>query len=160
MARVSADQDPVSSGHGRKRVLLGVGATIVAIVALAAVAALVFSGVTLAGDSTALARVTVQPLGGSIERVEAFGPGGRRLPLAIDGGRLTPLKKLTPGEQVSVDVEVRRPGWLGWALGSKRHERLTLHAPVAQVQDPWMTVPAGSDVHVSFDQPVSTVVYG
>jgi hypothetical protein len=160
MATVSAHQDPVPSRYGLKRVLLGVGATIVVIVALVAVAALVFSGVTLAGDSTALARVTVQPLGGSIERVEAFGPGGRRLPLAIDGGRLTPLKKLTPGEQVSVDVEVRRPGWLGWALGSKRNEQLTLRAPVAHVTERWMTVPTGSEVRVSFDRPVSAVAYG
>jgi hypothetical protein len=160
MATVPTHQDPASSGHGRKRVLLGVGATIIAIVALVAVAALMFSGVTLAGDSTALARVTVQPLGGSIERVEAFGPGGRRLPLAIDGGRLTPLKKLTPGERVSVDVEVRRPGWLGWALGSERNEQLTLRAPVAHVTERWMTVPTGSEVRVSFDRPVSAVAYG
>ncbi len=160
MAMASAHRDPVSTGHSRKRVLLGIGGTIIAIVALVAVAALVFSGVTLAGDSTALARVTVQPLGGSIERVEAFGPGGRRLPLAIDGGRLTPLEKLTPGEQVSVDVEVRRPGWLGWALGSKRNEQLTLRAPVAHVTERWMTVPTGSEVRVSFDRPVSAVAYG
>ena len=119
------------------------GLTIIVIVVLLAVAALLFSGATLAGDSTALARVTVQPLGGKIERVQAFGPDGRRVPLAVEGGRLTPLKRLTPGEQVSVDVEVRRPGWLGWALGSERNEHLTLHAPVAQVKEPWMTVPAG-----------------
>jgi L,D-transpeptidase catalytic domain len=136
------------------------GAAIVLIVVLLAVAALVWSGVTLAGDSTALARVTVQPLGGTIEHVQAFGPGGQPLALAIDGGRLTPLKRLTPGEQVSVDVEVRRPGWLGWALGAQRTEHLTLHAPVAHVTDPWMTVHADSTVHVSFDQPVSAVAYG
>jgi len=57
-------------------------------------------------------------------------------------------------------VEVRRPGWLGWALGSTRNEHLTLRAPVARVQEPWMTVRSGSDVHVDFDQPVSTVAYG
>ena len=94
------------------------GLTIIVIVVLLAVAVLLFSGVTLASDSTALARVTVQPLGGKIERVQAFGPDGRRVPLTVEGGRLTPLKRLTPGEQVSVDVEVRRPGWLGWALGT------------------------------------------
>jgi hypothetical protein len=160
MAMASTHRDPVSTGHSRKRVLLGIGGAIIAIVALVAVAALVFSGVTLAGDSTALARVTVAPLGGRIEHVEAFGPGGRRLPLAIDDGRLTPLEKLTPGEQVSVEVEVRRPGWLGWALGSKRNERLTLRAPVAHVTERWMTVPTGSEVRVSFDRPVSAVAYG
>ncbi len=131
----------------------------IAIVVLAA-AVLAWSGVTLASDSTALARVSVQPLGGTIERVQAFGPDGQRVPLAVNGGRLTPLKRLTPGEQVSVVVDVRRPGWLSWALGSNRHEQLTLRAPVAQVSEQWLTVSAGSTVRVSFDQPVSAIAYG
>ena len=45
-----------------------------------------------------------------------------------------------------MNVEVRRPGWLGWALGSERHEQLTLRAPVAHVTERWMTVPTGSPV--------------
>jgi hypothetical protein len=131
---------------------------LVAVVAVA-VAALVWSGVTLASDSTALARVSVQPLGGTIEHVQAFGPGGKSVPLAIDSGRLTPLKRLTPGEQVSIDVEVRRPGWLGWALGTQQTEHLTLRAPIAEVTEHWMTVPANSQVRVSFNQPVSAISY-
>ncbi len=115
---------------------------------------------TLAGDSSALARVSVQALGGKIERVQAFTADGRSVPLAINGGRLTPLKRLTPGEQVSVRVDVRRPGWLGWALGSVRHEQLTLRAPVAHVTEHWLTVPSGAQVQVSFDHPVSAVAYG
>jgi len=156
----AAHPDDVATGLSWKRFVLGVAAVaIVAVLALVA-AALAWSGVTLAGDSTALARVTVGPLGGTIERVQAFGPDGQRLPLTIDGGRLTPLKKLTPGERVSVEVGVRRPGWLGWALGKERSERLTLQAPVAQVTERWMTVRSGSEVRVSFDQPVSAVAYG
>jgi peptidoglycan hydrolase-like protein with peptidoglycan-binding domain len=61
---------------------------------------------------------------------------------------------------VSVEVEVRRPGWLSWALGEQRTEHLTLHAPEATVTQPWMTVREGSDVRVSFDRPVSAVAYG
>src|SRR5205814_6793261 len=63
-------------------------------------------------DATALARVEVQPFGGRLERVRGFGPDGRRIPLAVRDGRLTPRMRLTPGEPVSVDVVVRRPGWL------------------------------------------------
>jgi len=133
---------------------------VVVVIVVLVVAVLAFSGVTLAGDPTALARVTVQPLGGTIERVQAFGPDDQRVPLAVDGGRLTPLRRLTPGEQVSVEVVVRRPGWLGWALGAQRTERLSLRAPIAHVKQPWMTVRAGSQVHVSFDRPVSAVAYG
>jgi len=160
MAIGSANHGGVSSGHGLKRALLGIGAGAMVVIAALAVAAVALSGVTLASDSTALARVTVQPLGGTIESVQAFGPGGRRVPVAVVDGRLTPLRRLTPGEQVSVDVKVRRPGWLGWALGSDNTEQLTLRAPVAHVTEQWMTVPAGSAVRVSFDQPVSAVAYG
>ena len=155
MAMTSARRDPVSQEHRRSRAVLGAGLTLVLIVVLLAVAVLAFSGVTLASDSTALARVSVQPLGGTVERVRAYGPHGRRVPLAIEDGRLTPLRRLSPGEQVTVDVEVRRPGWLSWALGSERNEQLTLRAPAAQVTERWMTVPSGSEVRVSFDRPVS-----
>jgi peptidoglycan hydrolase-like protein with peptidoglycan-binding domain len=155
----SSYRDAAPAGRGRKRALLGVALAVTAAIVLVVAAALAWSGVTLASDSTALARVSVQPLGGTIERVRAYGPDGRLLPIAVADGRLTPLKRLRPGEQVTVDVEVRRPGWLGWALGSQRSEHLTLRAPVAHVTQPWMTVRAGAAVRVSFDQPVSRVVY-
>ncbi|HTZ87293.1 MAG TPA: hypothetical protein VMB05_11560, partial [Solirubrobacteraceae bacterium] len=146
-----------SRWHGRKRVLVLLAAGVVTVVVALAVAALLWSGVTLSGDATALAHVSVQPFGGHVERVEAFGPGGRRIPLAIEGGRLTPQVRLKPGERVSVEVAVRRPGWLGWALGHERTERLTLRAPVAHLKQRWLTVRPGSEVHVQFDQPVSAI---
>jgi len=150
----------VSAGHDRKRMLLGMGLGLTVVLAALVVAALALSGASLASDPSALARVSVQPLGGTIERVEAFGPDGQKVPLTVQGGRLTPLKRLTPGEQVSVEVQVRRPGWLGWALGKERTEKLTLQAPVAHVREQWMTVRSGSAVHVSFNQPVSAIAYG
>src|SRR5271154_6631381 len=117
MAIETAHHGVVSSGSARKRALLGVGLGLAfALVALLA-AVVAWSGVTLASDSTALARVSVQPLGGTIQHVQAFGPDGARVPLAVSGGRLTPPKGLTPGGRGSVDVVVRRPGWLGRGLG-------------------------------------------
>jgi peptidoglycan hydrolase-like protein with peptidoglycan-binding domain len=160
MAMASAHRDHASPEHRLKRVLLGAGITVTVILALLAAAVWALSGVTLAADPTALARVTVQPLGGTVERVRAYGPNGRPVPLAVDNGRLTPLTRLTPGEPVTVDVEVRRPGWLGWALGSERDEQLPLRAPVAHVTQRWMTVRPGSAVRVSFSQPVNAVAYG
>ena len=67
---------------------------------------------------------------------------------------------MTPGEKVSVDAVVRRPGWLGWALGDERHEHWTVHAPVAGVSERWLTVRPGSTVRVRFDAPVSAAAYG
>ena len=154
------ESQPGSHPHGRRRLLIGFGAATLVVIVIAAAVVLLWSGAALTGDATALARVSVQPFGGSIERVEAFAPGGRHIPLAIDAGRLTPLHRLKPGERVSVEVLVRRPSYLSWALGATRTEHLTLTTPVAHVSDRWMTVHPGSPVRVSFDQPVSTVAHG
>ncbi len=159
MASALTHHDAVPGRSVWTRALLGVAAVLLLAIIALAVAVLAFSGVTLAQDASALARVSVQPLGGKIEHVQAFGPNGHRLPLAIHDGRLTPLRRLTPGEQVSVNVVVRRPGWLSWALGASRSEHLTLRAPVAHLSERWMTVAPGSPVRVSFEQPVSTVTY-
>ncbi|MGH2864448.1 MAG: L,D-transpeptidase family protein [Solirubrobacteraceae bacterium] len=159
MARALAHQE-AAAGSGRKRVLLGMVTVLLVVLVLVVVAALVWSGATLAADSTALARVSVEPLGGTIRQVQAFGPDGRRIRMSVESGLLTPLERLRPGELVSVRVEVRRPGWLGWALGSETTEHLTLRAPVAQVSRPFVTVSAGAPVRISFDQPVSAIAYG
>jgi L,D-transpeptidase catalytic domain len=160
MAIDSAYGGAVSSSRARGRTLLAIVAVAAVLIVVLAGVVLTLSSVSLASDSSALALVTTGPLGGTIEHVRAYGPAGRPVPLAVEHGRLTPLSQLTPGELVSVDVQVRRPGWLGWALGEQRSEHLTLHAPVARVTEHWMTVAAGAAVHVSFDRPVSMVAYG
>ena len=132
---------------------------VVALVGLVA-AVLLWSGATLGADTSALARVAVQPFGGKLARARAFAHNGRMIPLVMRGGRLTPRVRLAPGERVLVEVVIRRPGWLAWALGSERRERLMLRAPVAQLSERWLTVSAGSVVRVRFDQPVSAVAEG
>jgi hypothetical protein len=134
-------------------------AVVVIVLGLAA-AAFAWSGIKLADDSTALTRVDVQPFGGKLENVRAFGPDGRKIPLAVRDGRLFPQTRLTPGEQVTVVALVRRSRWLGWAIGRERTERRTMRAPVAGVRTRWLTTPRGSAVTVSFDRPVSAVAYG
>jgi hypothetical protein len=161
MATESAPAEVVSDGRALTRsLLLAAAATVgVAVVGLA-IAALTLSGATLGSDPSALARISLQPLGGGIGHVEAFAPDGRRVPLKIDGERLTPATLLAPGERISIDVQVQRPGWIGWALGDEHTEHLTLRAPAAHLSERWLTVAHGSAVRVSFEQPVSTVRYG
>ncbi len=160
MALGLASPDAAPTQHRLRRTLLGVGAGAVA--AGVAFAALVWalSGVSLASDTSALARVDTKPLAGTVRLIEAWTSGGRRIPLALKQGRLTPLVKLRPGEAVSVEVRVRRPGWLSWALGTERVEHLTVHAPVSQVSQQWVTTARGGAVRVGFQTPVSAVAYG
>ena len=138
--------------------MLGLGAAAIVVVGLA-VAAFAMSGATLSTDSAALARYEVGAFGGTVEQVHAFGPGGRPIPIAVHAGRLEPKTRIAPGERVSVDLVVRRPGWLGWLVGSEDHQQLTFRAPTAQVQTHWVTVHSAVP-RVSFDQPVSEVAYG
>ncbi|HEX6458723.1 MAG TPA: L,D-transpeptidase family protein [Thermoleophilaceae bacterium] len=145
---------------GRRHALWAVAAVLVVAIALLATAVLEWSGASLTSDPVALAHLKSQPLAGSIESAQAFDANGKSIPLSIHGGRLTPRTKLAPGERISVNVVVRRPGWLSWALGKTRHETLTLHAPVAHVTERWLTVAPGSPLKVSFDRAVSAVAYG
>jgi lipoprotein-anchoring transpeptidase ErfK/SrfK len=143
-----------------QRLLLIVGGLIGALVIVVVVAVLVWSGATLGTDATALAHVNLQPLAGSLEQASAFGSDGKTIPLSVHGGRLTPLTQIAAGETVSVDVVIRRPGLLSWALGKTRREQLTFVAPAAHIADPWVTVQSGSPVTVTFDKPVTAVAYG
>ena len=123
------------------------------------VAVVLWSGASLKADPTALARIELQPFAGKLVSATASAPDGRAVALDRNGQRLTPTTPLTPGETVTVDVVVRRPGWIAWALGKERRERLTVTAPVARVSDRWLTA-VGGRVRVRFDAPVEVVEYG
>jgi hypothetical protein len=56
-----------------------------------------WSGVTLAGGTTALVHVTVQPLDGTLVAAHAFGLDGTPIRLSVRHGRLRlPRSRLTP----------------------------------------------------------------
>jgi hypothetical protein len=147
----------------RKARRRAIGLSLLGILALVAgFCALVYfwSGATLAPDSTALAKIDVQPFGGTLERARAFAPGGTKIPVGVVGGRVTPRVKLRPGERVTVRVTIHRSSWVGWAIGGTRVERLTIRAPIPRLREQWLTVKGGSPVRVSFNRPVDRVAYG
>src|SRR5437763_8889765 len=76
------------------------------------VAAVLWSGATLATDPAALARVDLQPFAGKLEQATATDSSGRPVALVRQGNRLTPRDLLTPGQTVVVDVVIKRPGWI------------------------------------------------
>ena len=143
----------------RGRRLLAVLLVLAAAGAAVAAGVIWWSGATLAQDPVALARIELQPLAGSLESAKAFRGNGSRIPIAARRGRLVPQTLLAPGEKVSVVVVVRRPRWLGWALGRDRTERLTLKTPVAVPTERWLTVPTGSPLRVRFTEHVAKLAY-
>ncbi len=140
--------------------MMGVAGGALVVVLVFALVVWILSGVSLASDPSALARVNARPLAGSVKLVEAWTSRGRRVPLTLSDGRLTPLTKLRPGEEVSIEVRVRRPGWIAWALGSERVEHLSVRAPLAPLAQQWLTLSPAARLRVSFQTPVSTVAFG
>jgi hypothetical protein len=156
-------QPDSSEGGGpvwRRRPFLGALVALGLLVVAFAIVAVGMAGATLSTDSAALARIDVQEFGGTVKQVHVSGPGGKPIPIYVHDGRLIPRKRLAPGEPVSVDVVVGRPGWLGWLLGSEHHESLAMRAPAAHVRTRWLTVAPSAPPRVSFNQPVRNVAYG
>ena len=82
---------------------------------------------------------------------------GRVIPLTVLNGRITPRRRIAPGERITLSVVVRRPGWAGWALGAERRETLTVKAPAAHVANRWVTVARDGHAQVRFDTPIDRV---
>ncbi len=143
----------------RRRLVFSLAGAVIIVVAAFAIAAFAMSGATLSTDPVALARYEVQAFGGTVEKAQVFGPSGRAIPVSVRDNRLVPKAQITPGERLSVDLVLRRPGWIGWLAGNEEHEQLTFQAPAAQVRTHWLTVSSAAP-HVSFDQPVREVAYG
>ena len=144
----------------RRRRWLWAPVAFLAIAALGLAAGVVWwSGATLRLDAVALARVELQPLAGSLVSATASGPDGAKIPLVVDGGRLTPRALVAPGERVTVVVRVSRPHWLRWALGSSRIERLRVRAPLPALPDRWLSVASGAPLELRFAEPVDRVSY-
>ncbi len=112
------------------------------------------SGSSLSSDPSALARVETEALGGTVEQVHATGPDGKPIPIAVKDGRLIPEEMLSPGEEVSVDVVVKRPG--RGRLAGRRNEGGAPHParPRGAGPQPLADRQPRLDPQVTFDQPV------
>jgi len=137
-------------------VLLGTGL----VVAAAAAVAFGLSGVDVGSDGAALARIRLGTFAGTLTRVTAHDAHGARVPVAEQGGAVTPLRHLAPGTLLTVEVHVRRPGWTGWALGHDVVKQLSVRTPSAPVRTRWTTLRAGAPLRVAFAAPVTRIAYG
>jgi hypothetical protein len=130
---------------------------LVAVVVAVGAVSVLWSGARLERDPQALARVRLQPFAGKLQAASATDASGHPIALLRHGKLLTPAQLVEPGQTIAVDVVIRRPGWVGWALGKDRHERLTVRAPVAHVTNRWVS---GASPRVRFDTPVAAVALG
>jgi peptidoglycan hydrolase-like protein with peptidoglycan-binding domain len=135
---------------------------VVAIVAAGCVAAalLAWPTVGIAGSTTGLAAVSLPGFSGHVENVSVTDEDGEALPVGVGRGIVWPHARLDAGKRVTVKVDVRRPGWIGWLVGRHAERTVTLVTPVAHLRSTLLRPERGSTVAVHFAEPVSRVTVG
>jgi hypothetical protein len=133
-------------------------ALVVAGAALAAV--LAWPQGAVGASNTGLAGISLSGFAGHVESVSVTDPRGARLAVRVSHGTVWPLEKLAPGEKLSVTVDFRRPGWIGWLVGHDTERTYAVVAPVAHLRETLLRPQPGARVSVRFDQPVSRVAVG
>ncbi|MDQ6745996.1 MAG: L,D-transpeptidase family protein [Actinomycetota bacterium] len=153
---------PARGKSGRPGRYVAAGLVLLAFAVVAGVALLFGTAhASLSSDSDALARVGMPLGGGTIERVSAVsGPHSRPVVVELRGDQIWP-KRLIPAHQlVSVEVVVRRPGWIGWLAGGEEHVRMRLMTPSASLATHYLTLRPGQPLVLRFKTPVRAVAVG
>ena len=126
-----------------------------------AVAALVAWPTVRVGMSPkGLAAVSLPGFSGQVDSVSATDADGKSLPVVLRRGTVWPRVRLGAGERVTVRLDVRRPGWIGWLVGRQVERTVTLVTPVPQIRSTLLRPKRGSVVAVRFAEPVTRVAIG
>jgi peptidoglycan hydrolase-like protein with peptidoglycan-binding domain len=151
---------PQRSGRNG-RYILGGGLVVLLVVAAAGVLVLVSAGASLTADSNALAVVGMPLGGGKIQSVTVVtGPHSRRVPIELRGNAIWPKGLIPAHEALSIDVVVKRPGWIAWLAGSTEHLKLSLMTPSASLRSHYLTLGTGAPLKLQFKDPIRVISYG
>src|ERR1700731_3073487 len=139
-----------------------VGVLVVVLAAFgAALAGLGRANPGLGADSQGLARVQMPLGGGTVQSVLAItGPHSRRVPVVMHGGVVWPSKKIWAGRKLTIQVVVKRPGWISWLTGKTQTLQLTVTTPTAVPAHSYVTLGSRAPLRVSFTRPGSAIAYG
>lgn len=155
--------DHLGSRHRRPSPWVPIVVGLVIVVAVLAAGAIVLatSSASLTAGAGGLATVGMPTGGGTLEHVSVLeGQQSVRVPVVVRGNEIWPRKTLPAGQRVSIQVVVRRPGWMSWLTGSTQRVTLNTVTPSASLHSRFLTLHRGQPLHVTFDQPVRMVEYG
>ena len=131
------------------------------IIGTAVVAALLaWPSVGVAASTSGLAGISLPGFSGHVEHLTVRRADGQPLPFVLRGDTVWPRARLAPGERVTITVETRRPGWIGWLVGHQETKTTTVVTPVAHIRSTLLRPKRGSVVTVRFAEPVARVMVG
>ncbi len=139
-------------------VLSVLGLLLVAGIAGVVAVALWWPAAAIEVDPQALVHMKLAPVGERVESVGVVDDRGRRVPVRLQAGQVTPRGKLAPGLHLEVRVTVRRAGWIGWLVGATKHVSLSLTTPRAHLRSTLLHLAPGAAVALQFDAPVGVAV--
>lgn len=156
------DTPPEAPRRWPKRLLVGgVVALLLAAIGAFAVSAFALSGSSIEADGSSLGKVNTETFGGSVSSVKATAvKSGKVIPVEMKGDRIIPKTKLHPGEQVAVEVEVKRPSPVSLVAGSTQTLHTTVTVPSANLEARWLTVKSGKSPRIHLSRPATEVAYG
>ena len=132
--------------------------------AVVAVGAIIFASAkaSLTSDSQAIAKIGMPLGGGTIEKVTMVtGPHATPIPVKVSGDRIYPTHPISADEKVSLQVVVKRPGWMSWFAGSQQRLNLALTTPAASLRSHYITVAHNAALKLHFKKPgVEVFSYG
>ncbi len=133
---------------------------IVAVVVVGALV-LVSARASLTADPNALAKVGLPLGGGSIQSISVVtGPHSRPVPVELRGEQIWPRGLIPAHEQLSMDVVIKRPGWIAWLAGSTERLHLSVTTPVASLRAHYLTIAATAPLRLHFKAPIQVISYG
>ena len=157
--RVRNRRDPIASVSRRSRGPWIAGAVVVVVVVAAGALVVSSSHAGLIADASALARVSMPAGGGTVQSVSVVaGPHSRTVPAQMRGDRIWPTTLIPAGEKLTVDLTVRRPGWISWLGASTQTLQMSLTAPTASLRSHYVTVRGSAPLRLHFRAPVSVLV--
>jgi peptidoglycan hydrolase-like protein with peptidoglycan-binding domain len=131
------------------------------VAAAAGFAVLATSHASLVSDPNALAKVNLPLGGGKVQGLAAYtDPTNQRVPVVLRGNQIWPQGQIPAGEKISIDLVVRRPGWVSWLTGATSRLHLTVTTPKAGLSSSYVTLAHGAPLRVRFDHAVSVIFYG
>jgi hypothetical protein len=123
--------------------------------------ALASARASLSADSAGLAKIGMPLGGGHIENISVVtGPHSKPVPVTVSGNTIWPRGTIRAGQRVSIQIEVKRPGWISWLTGDRERVNLSLATPTAVPTRTFLTLRGGAPLRLNFDHPVAAVSYG
>jgi lipoprotein-anchoring transpeptidase ErfK/SrfK len=140
-----------------------IGGLVALVLAVLAAGALILASAhaSLTADSDAIAKVGMPLGGGSIQSVTIVtGPHATPVPVQIRGDKIYPQKLIAANQRLTVDVVVKRPGWIAWLAGRTQKLHLTVTTPVASLRSHYLTIPGHAPLRLHFKAPIQAISYG